>query len=112
MAWLRVRPGFRQLTGDPRFEAIARRVGAIIERGDTTLDLLLTDVVMPGSSGIKLAADLRGWLPKLKVLYMSGYAGGAVAREGLAGAGVAYLEKPFTPNSLVEKVNAILNTEE
>jgi hypothetical protein len=62
--------------------------------------------VMPGTSGPKLAAELRHSLPGLKVLYMSGYPGSALG--GALGPDVAYLEKPFSAASLEEKVRSVL----
>jgi PAS domain S-box-containing protein len=83
---------------------------ACAERGDT-IDLLLTDIVMPETSGPRLAEELKGTLPRLRVLFMSGYSGAAVARHGAIGEGVAYLEKPFTASSLAAKVSDTLGEE-
>ena len=83
---------------------------ACAERGDT-IDLLLTDIVMPETSGPRLAEELKGTHPRLHVLFMSGYSGAAVARHGAIGEGVAYLEKPFTASSLVAKVKDTLEDE-
>jgi len=77
------------------------------QRG-TSIDLLLTDVVMPETSGPRLAEELSQAYPQLRVLYMSGYAGAALEHAGWLDTGAAYLEKPFTPGSLAEKVRAIL----
>ncbi|HEX6273578.1 MAG TPA: response regulator [Polyangiaceae bacterium] len=75
------------------------------------LDLLLTDIVMPQTSGPKLAEELVARLPRLRVLYMSGYSGAAVARHGAIAEGVSYLEKPFTASSLTAKVRDALDVE-
>jgi signal transduction histidine kinase/response regulator RpfG family c-di-GMP phosphodiesterase len=83
---------------------------ACAEKGDG-IDLLLTDIVMPETSGPKLAEELKGAYPRLRVLFMSGYSGAAVARHGAIGEGVAYLEKPFTGSSLSAKVRATLEEE-
>jgi CheY-like chemotaxis protein len=81
-----------------------------MERGGS-IDLLLTDVVMPEISGPKLAGELSQICPKLRVLFMSGYPQGAVAQGGTLGTDISYIEKPFTPASLIEKVREVIDTE-
>ncbi|MEO8701549.1 MAG: response regulator [Kofleriaceae bacterium] len=71
------------------------------------IDLLLTDIVMPGASGWQLAAALRTKRPEMKVLYMSGYAEGAAFADTEAGTR-AFLEKPITPERLSQKVREAL----
>ena len=73
--------------------------------------LLLTDVVLPGESGRKLAESLVGEHPALRVLYMSGYTDDAIVQHGVLEPGVSFLEKPFTPTKLQEKVQAVLDGE-
>jgi CheY-like chemotaxis protein len=74
------------------------------------IDLLITDVMMPGGSGPELARRLRTRRPDLRVLMMSGYPEDADARvEGQAG-WTAWLEKPFTPDRLMEKVRICLTS--
>jgi two-component system, cell cycle sensor histidine kinase and response regulator CckA len=72
------------------------------------IHLLLTDVVMPGTSGWKLAADVRERRPDIKVLYMSGYADGAQFDNGERDASASFLEKPITPDALARKVREAL----
>jgi PAS domain S-box-containing protein len=72
------------------------------------IDLLLTDVVMPGTSGHEVARRICGRRGETRVLYMSGYPGDAVAQHGVINAGVSFLQKPFSPDRLVEKVKEVL----
>jgi PAS domain S-box-containing protein len=73
------------------------------------IHLLLTDVVMPGSSGRELAKTLTGRYPNLRVLYMSGYTHNVIAQDGTLEEGISFLQKPFTPQVLAEKVREVLD---
>jgi PAS domain S-box-containing protein len=72
------------------------------------VDLLLTDVIMPGISGRELADQLQRSHPGIKVLFMSGYTDEAISHHGVLVSGVAFLEKPFTPDILLRKVREVL----
>lgn len=83
---------------------------ALIDGGNAGphVDLLLTDVIMPGMSGRELARQMQSRQPDLRVLYMSGYTDDAVIRHGMLEPGLAYLEKPFRPPLLLRKVREAL----
>ena len=72
------------------------------------IDLLVTDVVMPGRNGIELADRLRSTRADMPVLYISGYTDMAIVRDGLLSQDVAFLQKPFTPDDLLRKVRQVL----
>ncbi len=71
------------------------------------IDLLLTDVVMPGMSGRDLALRLASTRPETKVLYMTGYTDGAIAEHGVLEAGISILRKPFTQAQLIRSLDGI-----
>jgi two-component system cell cycle sensor histidine kinase/response regulator CckA len=81
---------------------------ALVARGGARIQLVLTDVVMPSGSGPDLVAALHEVLPGLKVLYMSGYSEHPVLRVSMVDSAVDFIQKPFTPGSLVEKVRDAL----
>ena len=73
------------------------------------IHLVVTDVVMPQMSGSKLAQHLHGTHPGAKVLFMSGYTDDAVVRHGVIEAEAAFLQKPFAPHALAQKVRDVLD---
>jgi CheY-like chemotaxis protein len=77
--------------------------------GSREIHLLLTDVVMPGISGRELARRVTARHPKTRVLFMSGYTDNVIASGGVLEAGVAFLQKPFTPRALTQKVREVLD---
>ncbi len=72
------------------------------------IHLLLTDVVLPGASGKQLARSLAEARPEMRVLYTSGYTDDAIIRHGILEAGIAFLQKPFTPEVLRRRVREAL----
>jgi CheY-like chemotaxis protein len=88
--------------GDTALHLAAKHHGAI--------HLLLTDVVMPGLSGRQLAEQLAQLRPDMKVLYASGYADRAIVHHGILESGIAYLPKPFTPETLGRRVRQVLDS--
>ena len=73
------------------------------------IHLLLTDVIMPGVSGRELAKRVLARQPSVRVLYVSGYTYNVIAQNGTLERGVAFLQKPFSPSGLVEKVREVLD---
>lgn len=82
----------------------------VAERFDGLIDLLFTDVVMPGMTGRTLAHKLGSFRPEAHVLYTSGYAEEVVAHRGMLEPGIEYLPKPFSPEQLLRKVRKMLNS--
>jgi CheY-like chemotaxis protein len=76
---------------------------------EATIDLVLTDVIMPQIGGRALADRLVALLPGVKVLYMSGYADEAIVHNGRLEPGIAFLHKPFSPAALARKVREVLD---
>lgn len=83
---------------------------ALCAEHGSRIDLLLTDVIMPDCTGPQLARELLLAHPGMQVLYMSGYPGGAAARAGALEPGALYIEKPFSPAALADKVRLAFAT--
>jgi PAS domain S-box-containing protein len=78
--------------------------------GHERIDLLLTDMVLPGMGGGEIAARIHEIHPAAKVLFTSGYTDDVIVRGGLLERGAAFLEKPFTPSLLARKVREVLDS--
>jgi CheY-like chemotaxis protein len=88
----------------------AREAIQIVEQHCSAIDLLLTDVVMPGIKGRELVAQIGKICDALPVLYMSAYTEDAAVNNGILDAGTAFIEKPFGPDDLAAKVRTILES--
>ena len=76
----------------------------IAKKTEANIDLLLTDVVMPGLSGWALAETLSPQHPLMKIIYMSGYPDGVIEKNGPSRAGISILRKPFTRDELLRRI--------
>ncbi|MGA7080273.1 MAG: ATP-binding protein [Terriglobales bacterium] len=83
----------------------------IVDGYQGTIDLLLTDVVMPGMNGRELATHISKLLPEVRVLYMSGYTENAIGHDGTLDPGINLLQKPFSLPALKDRVREVLDSE-
>jgi DNA-binding NtrC family response regulator len=89
--------------------ADAEQAVRIAESGPAPIDLLVTDVVMPGQSGPELFARLGPHRPGMRVLFLSGYTDEAIVKHGVLKASTPFLQKPFTATALSTKVRELLD---
>jgi signal transduction histidine kinase len=94
--------GYQVLVADDGWEA-----AQMARKHPAAIDLLFTDVVMPGLGGAELALAVRELHPDIKALFMSGYSRSQVTEEGVP-SDAALLEKPFTPDKVVSMVNELM----
>jgi two-component system cell cycle sensor histidine kinase/response regulator CckA len=99
--------GYVVLVARDGAEAIAQA-----ERHTGSIDLLLTDVVMPRMTGRQVAERLIAGRPDMRVLFMTGYTDDVALRRSLAEANTALLPKPFTPDRLLRRVREVLDAPE
>jgi CheY-like chemotaxis protein len=88
-------------TPEAAIEAAARHEG--------TIDLVITDVVMPGLSGRQAIDRVRALYPSIRVIYMSGYTSAAAGVNGAIESGQAFLQKPFSLQDLMRRVREVLH---
>jgi CheY-like chemotaxis protein len=98
--------GYRVLVADRPSRALE-----IATKPEIRVDLMVTDVVMPGMNGCELARRIEKYRPDLPVLYLSGYTDEAIARQGILNPGIVLLEKPFRPTDLAERVREALDSQ-
>ena len=95
------------------YRVIAARGGAnaleLIANHRGTIHLLLTDVVMPGLTGKQVAEHVTALLPRIRVLYMSGYPESVITSQGVVQRGINLVSKPFVASNLLDHVRATLD---
>ena len=96
--------GYRVIEAHSADEALA-----VIAREAGPIHLVLTDVVMPNMGGVRLASRLEQIRPGIKVLFMSGYAEEIGGEAEGPGAGILFIQKPFSPRDLAAKVRSLLH---
>jgi CheY-like chemotaxis protein len=99
--------GYTVLTTENGNDALVQAV-----RFAKPIDLLVTDMVMPGLSGLEVAQQLTERYPSLRVLFMSGFSPDVASGQRLIRGGSAFLKKPFAPFQLARKVRELLDAED
>jgi CheY-like chemotaxis protein len=109
-----VREMVREILGHYGYTVLEARSGAeavdLCSRHRGTIHLMLTDVVMPGMSGVELSKRLAPMQPEMKVLFMSRYTADAIVHQGILESGIAFIQKPFSMDSLTHKVREVLGS--
>lgn len=88
--------------------ANGRQAKTVVERHKEPIHLILTDVILPGTTGLELAEQLKTRMPAAKVLYVSGYPEAAIAKYGIVPGEVEFIHKPYSPDLLTARVREIL----
>ncbi len=99
------RQGYRVLQASDGAEALD-----VVANSSRPINLLVTDMVMPGMSGKQVADQLLEQYPKLRVLYTSGYTSGEIVDHGVLAEGVNFLGKPYSPEDIAVRVREILDS--
>jgi CheY-like chemotaxis protein len=97
--------GYRVLEASNGEEALH----IVQKQNGNPIHLVVTDVVMPGLSGRQLVDRLVSLWPQTKALYMSGYTNDVIVHHGVLDPGIAFIQKPFTPDDLILKVRKVLD---
>ncbi len=109
-----VRTVMQEVLEKTGYRVLAAASGAetesLVHRQTGAVDLLITDVVLPGMNGRELAVFLKKKMNGMKVIFMSGFADHPVLRDGAPELKPLYLQKPFTGELLVEKVREVLSS--
>ncbi len=109
-----LRESLREFLGGLGYTVLAAESGpqalTVASQFEHTLDLLLTDLVMPKMSGRELSLLLQIARPAIKTIFMSGYTDDAVVRHGVQDAGLTFLQKPFSLAVLARKIREMLDT--
>ena len=96
--------GYRVLAASGAAEAIG-----LAEKHGEPISLILTDVVMPEMNGWELSERILSSYPKIKLMFMSGYASGIISPNGILAEGVTLLQKPFSMSALADKIRETLD---
>ncbi len=99
-----VRQGYKVHSSDSGPMALSK-----VKKENLEIDLLVTDIVMPGMNGRELAEELQSIIPNLKVLYTSGYTEDVIAHHGVLDEGLSFIGKPYTPQDLAKMVRKVLD---
>lgn len=109
-----LRPLICEILSREGYEVLAAKDGdealSIWHRNPGQIDLVLTDVMMPGMNGKELVERLRSMRPEVKVIYMSGYESSLLSLGNKFGSNVIFLQKPFRPAELSQAVREILES--
>jgi two-component system, cell cycle sensor histidine kinase and response regulator CckA len=97
--------GYSVIDAEDGFDAIEK-----FKKHTGTIDMLMTDIVMPGMNGRTLSRKIQNDQPGIKVIYISGFSGGAVSAEDVAAEGAVFVSKPFSPEALLKTVKEHLAT--
>jgi len=97
--------GFRVLAASSSAEALM-----LANEGEKSIDLLLTDVIMPEMNGSDMAARLKPVFPDMKNLFMSGYPANVLAKRGVIASGINFIQKPFSIKELAKKIIEVTNS--
>ena len=96
--------GYKVLVATNGEEAVS-----ICKQHDYSIDLLITDVIMPQMGGVEVARQILALQSQLRVLYMSGYTDNAIVHQGVLAEDVNFIQKPFTPDGLALRVREVLD---
>jgi CheY-like chemotaxis protein len=109
-----VRSYIREILRDMNYHVLdaadAQSGAELIEREGGKVDLILTDVVLPGKNGRQFADEAQALYPNIKVLFMTGYSRNAIVHQGRLDRGVALVQKPLTQSALVAKIRELLDS--